>query len=310
MRPDEWWKNFALGLELDASGAFIYNGIKYLDSLEGLNHSIDIFEVLYNLSVGIERLLKVSIILIEHDDQMPIEEFEESLISHNTMELASRVQKSADLGLSGVHNEFLSLLSKFYKSHRYGRYSLSVVPNIEMEKDLFLAYLNKHLNIKIPGPGPFSYIHNTPQIKKFIGKVAGRISRNIFKVIQEQARSLNIYTYELRGDSKAVKVFYSLDERLDFLDEEIAKKELILFLISKSVKNEHVDLLRSFGTLDLDPAETPDYIKALMSDVHMYSPRDKVECAYEEVENVNERLEQLTLLTQYISFDEESDSSD
>jgi hypothetical protein len=36
MRRDEWWKNFGLGLELDASGAFIYNGIKFLDSLEGL----------------------------------------------------------------------------------------------------------------------------------------------------------------------------------------------------------------------------------------------------------------------------------
>jgi len=33
MRPDEWWKNFGLGLEVDASGAFIYNGIKLLDTV-------------------------------------------------------------------------------------------------------------------------------------------------------------------------------------------------------------------------------------------------------------------------------------
>lgn len=307
MTPEEWWKNFGLGLELDASGAFIYNGIKFLDSLEGLNHSTDIFEVLYNLSVGIERLFKVAVILIEHTDQTSIEEFEQSLITHNTIELANRVQKNVDLKFSGIHKEFLSMLSKFYKSHRYGRFSLSSVPNIEEEKVMFLNYLHKHLNIDISDDSPFSYIHNTPQIKKFVGKVVGKISRNLFKIISDRARSLNIYTYELRSDSKAVKVFYGLYERLDFLDEENVKKELILFLMSSDSSSEHIDLLRSFGSLDLDPTEAPNHIKALLNDDHLHYVQGEIECAYEEVDNIKERLEMLSLMTNaHLSYGEKS----
>lgn len=303
MRPDEWWKNFGLGMELDASGVFIYNGIKSLDSLEGLNHSTDIFEVFYSLSVGIERLLKVAVILIEHNDEISIEEFEKSLITHNTMELASRVQKHADLNLSGIHKEFLSMLSTFYKTHRYGRFSLSSVPNIDEEKTLLLNYLHKHLNIDISDSGPFSYIHNTPQIKKFVGKVVGKISKNLFDIISEKARSLNLYTYELRSDSKAVKVFYALDERLDFLDEEITKKELLLFLMSENSSGGHVELLKSLGALDLDPAEVPNHIKALLNDDHLHYVEGEVECAYEDISNVKERLDVLSLMTnEHLSY--------
>lgn len=305
MQPDEWWKNFGLGMELDVSGTFIYNGIKALDSLEGLNHSIDIFEILYNLSVGIERLFKISIILIEHNDQISIEEFEESLITHNTMELANRVQKNIDLNLSGVHKEFLSILSKFYKSHRYGRFSLSSVPNIEEEKELFLKYLHKHLKIDITDNGLLSYIHNTPQIKKFVGKVVNKISQKLFKIIEDTARSLNIYTYELRSDSKAMKVFLTFNERLDFLDEEIVKKELLLFLMSQETSGEHIDFLRSIGALDLDPTEAPSHIKALLNDIHLHLVEEEVECAYEDVNNVKERLEMLSIMTnEYLSYGE------
>ncbi len=303
MRPDEWWKNFGLGMELDASGAFIYNGIKSLDSLEGLNHSTEIFEVLYNLSVGIERLLKVAVILIEHNEQMSIEEFEKSLLTHNTMELTSRVQKHVELNLSGVHKEFLSMLSTFYKTHRYGRFSLSSVPNIEEEKTLFLSYLHKYLGINTSNESPFSYIHNTPQIKKFIGRVVGKISKELFEVISDKARSLNIYTYELRSDSKAVKVFYALDDRLDFLDEDITKKELLLFLMSEHLSGDHANLIKSVGALDLDPTEVPNYIKALLNDQHLHDVEEEVECAYEDIDNVKERLEILSLMTsEHLSY--------
>lgn len=306
MGPDEWWKNFGLGLELDASGAFIYNGIKFLDSLEGLNHSTEIFEVLYSLSVGIERLLKIAVILIEHNDQISIDKFEESLITHNTAELARRVQKNADLNLSGVHKEFLSMLSTFYKTHRYGRFSLSSVPNIEEEKTLFLTYLNKHLSIDISNDGPFSFIHNTPQIKKFVGRVVGKISKKIFKVISDRARDLNIYTYELRSDSKAVKVFYALDDRLDFLDEEITKKEILLFLMSENSSGDHTKLIKSIGALDLDPTEVPSHIKALLNDNHLHYVEGEVECAYDEVDNIKKRLEVLSLMTnEHLSYGEE-----
>src|SRR3954470_13398435 len=105
MRPDEWWKNFALGTELDVAGTFVYNGIKSLHDLEFLDQAVDIFEVLYNLSVGIERLLKVAVILIEHDAKTDVDQLEESLLTHSTIELANRVQGHVDLGLTDLHRE-------------------------------------------------------------------------------------------------------------------------------------------------------------------------------------------------------------
>jgi len=50
-----FWKNFNMGTELDVSGAFIYNGLEKLHKMDTFYHEQDVFEVLYNISVGIER---------------------------------------------------------------------------------------------------------------------------------------------------------------------------------------------------------------------------------------------------------------
>ncbi len=99
MKREEWWKNFALGIELNVAGTFIFNGVKRLDEIENFHCTEDIFEILYNLSVGIERLLKVAIVLVEHDNQMNIKDFEKSLITHNVMELTNRLRAMHDLNL-------------------------------------------------------------------------------------------------------------------------------------------------------------------------------------------------------------------
>jgi len=299
MKPEEWWKNFGLGMELDNSGVFIYNGIKALDSLEGLNHAVDIFEVLYNLSVGIERLFKVAVILIEHNEGLSIEEFEKSLITHNTMDLANRVNGYANLGLSNVHREFLSILSKFYKTHKYGRYSLAC-QDINAEKELFLEFIHKHLGVNIDDIDGFSNIANTVQIKKFIGKVVKKISQGLYDVIGNRARELNIYTDELRCDSKAMKVF--LGEKLDFIDEMQVKREILLYLMHPTSGGNHIDFLRSFDCIDLDPGLAPSYIKALLNDAHLAYVKEEINEAYSEVKNIGERFKMLGLMgNEYLS---------
>ena len=65
MDRSEYWKNFKLGKELDISGRFIYNGLQCFHHLEHFCYEEEIFEFLYNVSVGIERLLKVCVILIQ-----------------------------------------------------------------------------------------------------------------------------------------------------------------------------------------------------------------------------------------------------
>lgn len=302
MKPDEWWRNFALGVEVDISGTFIYNGIKRLDELDNLGVPTDIFEVLYNLSVGIERLLKVAIILIEYDDKLDIEEFERSLISHNVMDLANRVDAVRSLSLSGVHKEFLSLLSKFYKTHRYGRFSLSSVPDIKAEKKDFLNYLGKHLNVDTDNHYEFFPVYNTDQIRKFVGKIVFKIAKTVFTVISKQATSLNIYTDELRGDSKAIRVFYG--DRLDFIDERIKKKELLLFLMHPDSTGSHIDLLRSFQALDLDPEMAPSYIRVLINDAHLPEVEGEIDELYTEVDDVGGRISFVEIMdNEYLSYE-------
>jgi len=265
MTREEWWKNFGMGREIDAAGSFIYNSILYLNKIPHLSHSVDSFEILYGLSVGIERLQKVAIILLEHKDGDDVEELEESLITHNTIDLSNRIDRLAKQNLSDVHKELLSMLSKFYKTHRYGRYSLKSVPNIDAEKNQLVGYLKKHLKIKIPADEGIWVIRNTDQIRKFIGKIVKKIVSELYGIIRKQAADLGLYTYELRSDSKSIKVF--LGERLDFLDEDRVRRELILYLVNMKKNNAYIDFLSSFEYLELDPALTPAYIRLLINDI-------------------------------------------
>lgn len=56
MNKLEFWKNFNLGDELQIAGVFIYNGLRRFNRMRAINYSDEIFEVLYDLSVGLERL--------------------------------------------------------------------------------------------------------------------------------------------------------------------------------------------------------------------------------------------------------------
>ena len=115
------------------------------------------------------------------------------------MELANRVNRHKDLALSGVHREFLSILSKFYKTHRYGRYSLASISDIDAEKKLFLDYIAKHLGVDIDYSNQLFAIANTDQIKKFIGKVTRKITHGLYSVICSRARELRELCGDYRG---------------------------------------------------------------------------------------------------------------
>jgi hypothetical protein len=309
MKRDEWWKNFALGIEVDVSGTFIYNGAKTLHDIPSLNNAVDIFEVLYGFSVGIERLLKVAIILTEHDDQVDVEEFEKSLLSHNTLELLNRLEQKHSLSIGPQQREFLALLSIFYKTHRYGRFTSSSVPDIKSERADFLRFISKYLDIQFDLDNEFMGIDNTDQIRAFIGRSVKKVSDEIYRVIQDEARRLNIYTYELRSDSKAIKVFYG--EKLDFIDEESKKREILLFLMNPNQPSKHLEALKTFGVLDFDPAMAPNYIKALLNDLYLPYVGDEVDELYYQVEDVKDRLEMLKVLdSEWLAYDPDDELDD
>ena len=53
MQPDEYWKNFNLGTELDIAGRFLFNGLQAFHEMEHFAAEEDAFEFLYSVAVGV-----------------------------------------------------------------------------------------------------------------------------------------------------------------------------------------------------------------------------------------------------------------
>ncbi len=202
MEPKLWWMNFAMGLELDIAGRFVYNAVRELHDSERLDEGGSSFEIVYGLSVGVERLQKAAIVLWEASATQSSEEVEESLKGHSTLAFHERLEKHRPQCLAPIHKEFLGLLTEFYATQRYGRYSQSV-RDVQSEHASLRRFIAKHLNLDAT---PGESMPNSPQIRKFLGNVVRTITRALYETVQERARQLNIYTYELSSDSKASKV--------------------------------------------------------------------------------------------------------
>ncbi len=311
MHPDEYWKNFNLGTELDIVGRFLFNGLQAFHEMRDFAAEEDAFEFLYGVAVGIERLLKIAVIMTEHDKVTDQSEFEQGLITHSHQELIRRLQESHKISLAGVHNEFIGILLGFYKSHRYGRYNLASVYSPARERDELIAFLEKHLSIKIDIEGVFTVTPNERRHKNFIGKVISKIVLPIFEIVRSEAGRLNLYTYEIEYGSKASKIF--IRKSFDFEAEDILQVELIAYFSSREASGPNVRFIRDLiKPLPFDPALEADYLSALRSDRQKQGVLDELEALYEEVEDFKERREMLEAATSdHLSYGEvEADSVD
>ena len=289
-----FWTNFKLGEEVHIAGRFIYNGLRCFHDMEHLEHEDQVFEVLYNLSVGLERLLKVAVILIEHDESVDQEEFEKSLITHTHLKLLTRVRQAHSLPLAGPHNEFLQILTTFYRSHRYGRYCTSGMTAHAAEKDALREYIEKHLDIQIRDGASVVATENSPRIKRFLGRTVGGIAEELFAIIQKEAGRRNLYTYELRNDSKAAKIFGR--KEYDFSNEEVLWKELLVFFVHARETAGHLGFMKELEPLAFDPGLAVDYLQCIGSDEKKLENMDELETLYEGVDKPGERLEAIGAL--------------
>ena len=309
-----FWKNFELGKELDISGRFIYNGLKAFDEMQYFDNDKDIFEILYNLSVGLERLFKICVIMIEHENSSSQEEqdkFERSLITHSHMALLERikVKYGSKLTFSGVHNKFLQILVNFYISNRYGRYGLNRVND---ERKRIIEFIEKGLDIKIEMEDLIVYTQNDIRIKKYIGKIVGTFTRQIYGIICDEATRLNIYTYELESSSKAAKIF--LAEQFTFDYEDRYFKELMIYFINTKDSNGILNHIRSIPPLEFDPGMCCDYLQCLKSDVAKLNEMESLKYLYEDIEDPKERKlrsEGLDMINNpHVYFEEDEEEED
>jgi hypothetical protein len=314
MTPSEFWRNFKLCEEIHVSGTFIYNGLRRFHEIRKLSFHDEIFDFLYNLSVGLERLLKITIVLYEYKAETNQEDLEQSLITHNHIDLAARVRKCAKVSFGDVHNDLLSLLSKFYKTLRYDRFSLNSIYAGDKETVAVCNFLSKHLQIDFSNGNElydFIGISNEDRYRKFIQRTTLKIARDLYEAIEVRAKQLNLYTYELRYESKAASIFL---REINIADEDILWKELLIFLMNNDEDTQYLQLLRDIQPIAFDPALISDYLECFKSNPAKASVMDELEHHYEQMDT-EERKERFSLMgiigdDLYFNEDEDEDAED
>jgi len=313
MKASDFWKNFRLGEEIHISGTFIYNGLRRFHELRKLDFHDELFEFLYGLSVGIERLLKIAVVLYEHSDTTDQEQLEKSLITHSHLDLVARLLKHVSLNFGTTHNDLLSLLATFYKSLRYDRFSLTSAYEGRKESTAVKTLLNKHLNADIPSEQSFLGTDNTDQYRQFIRRTVLKIAREIYSAIETRAGQLNLYTYELRNGSKAESIFL---REVNISDEDVLWKELLVFFMNAQATTGYLKFIKETPPLGFDPGLVPDYLECFKSDASKAEVMDELEHHYEEMEPADrkERLERIGVIgapnVYFPEDDEEIDDAD
>ena len=288
------WKNFSLGSELQIAGTFIYNGLLVFDEIETFYREHEVFECLYQLSVGVERLVKIAVILLEHESDMNQEDYENSLRTHTHEELVRRIRKKHKMDLNPNCNKLLSLLGNFYNSMRYARYGIASIDEHREERQAFVAFLSDISKTEIKVGLPYS-TPNNEKLKRKLGNLVGKICIDTYAIIKKQAARLRIFTDEIEHYSKAYKIFLQCD--YTFEKERILQKELLVFL----KHNKDGDWDRLVGTikpLQFDPALSTDYAKALFRIRHTGDSLDELEQICEDEPQPRTRYKALDLIDQ------------
>ncbi|HBO7191836.1 hypothetical protein ABZR71_26225 [Pseudomonas paraeruginosa] len=291
MNASDFWKNFRLGEEVHVAGSFIYNGLRRFHELQQLDHTDEIFEFLYNLSVGLERLLKIAVVLLEHTDSIDQQALEQSLITHSHLDLLARVRKYVPVNLSKPAYELLQLLSRFYKTLRYDRFSLGSVYEGKKEAKAIRALLSKYLSVEFLD-SPLLGTPNKDRYRAFISRTVLKISRTLFKIINERSSMLGLYTYELRHGSKAESVFL---REVEIGHEDVLWKELLIFFMNVNPSTGYLKFLKDIEPLDFDPALVNDYLDSFKSDALKAEVMDELESLYEDLEP-KEREQRLKIM--------------
>lgn len=311
MKPTDFWKNFRLGEELGIAGTFIYNGLRRFHELKKLDHEDELFEVFYALSIGIERLLKIAIVLLEHNDGMDQVTFEQSLVTHDHSILYDRVKKGSGMTLGVPHKALLSLLSRFYREGRYDRFSLQSAFTHNKERNALLDFLEIQLKAEFKDRDSIFGNFNDERYRKYIRGLVLKIAQGLFKIIDRKAHELNIYTYELRHGSKAFTVFHG---DADIPAEDVLWKELLIFLMNTKETSGYLKFIRGIEPLGFDPALVGDYLDCFQSDSAKSEVMDELETLYEDVKNKKERLQMLRIIGSpdvcFPEDDQESEGAD
>lgn len=274
-----------MGAELDVSGEFIYDGIDALNQIYTSDEETRLFSFLYHTSVGIERIQKIIIVLFDTFDLQNYKEFEDSLITHSHIGLQERIFKLTNMKFIARENRFLQMLTNFYKTARYDRFNLN--SQYAKGKELFNDFLLSQIpSSEIKYHSFSNEILITSYIKEILGRIVGSISKKYYRLICEKCRETGIYTYELRTDSKAEKIFLTNYKKnslqIQKNIESMSVKELLIYLRKSKDKHPFLLYIDDFEHIEFDPAFLNEYISEISNGNIPQALVDEVENLYEE----------------------------
>lgn len=128
--------------ELDVAGEFIYAAIDKFNKMNNFDQVGDNFFFLYHLAVGIERVQKILLVIINDVERDEIEDFLEKIKSHNHIMLHGKIKEKVNISFSKEQNDLLNLLSEFYNAERYARFNFFSY-NFK-DRDLLTEYVQKY----------------------------------------------------------------------------------------------------------------------------------------------------------------------
>lgn len=284
MTDKELWKNFNLGTELDISGTFIFNGLDTFNKMKNFYYEDEIFEFLYNISVGVERLLKIIILLNDNSSNIK---------THNYEKLFEIIRLKYEINFEKIHNQFIKILNSFYNKYRYDRFNFSADNKYNKEKEELVCFFNKNTTMTIKNDFKNEITPNNDNLKIFIGNVVGCIINNLYNIIKDESLKQNIFIYEIRAYSKSYKIFCL--KEFNFLNDRVKKLELLLYVLANKNKSEILSLLE---TLELDYSEIDRYV-SLLIDENFSLKSDE---AFLEDNNLIERKEKIKNLIEILDI--------
>lgn len=106
-----------------------------------------------------------------------------------------------------------------------------------------------------------SRIEANENVKKLFGRTLKSIAAKYYELVIKGSSKNQTYTYELRADSKASKIFYSQESSLikDQYNEYLAVKELLIYLRNSKDKTGFLKYVDEIEPLEFDPTNLITY---------------------------------------------------
>ena len=303
---DQRWKykNFNMVTELDIAGEFIYNGIHEFCRLKYISNEGPTFASLYNMAVGIERLEKIVYVLWTLDDEVDETKFEKKLITHSHTGLRDKIKEvlkihNENIEFSKQENALFELLCGFYNTARYMRFNID--GDWDKELELIRTFLKSNSNY-VKNNTEFFYgsrIEANENVKKLFGRTLKSIAAKYYELVIKGSSKNQTYTYELRADSKASKIFYSQESSLiNQYNEYLAVKELLIYLRNSKDKTGFLKYVDEIEPLEFDPTNLITYLNNITRGIIPQELVDEAEYLYEELDKPYDREKLVSLFAE------------